>query len=268
MSARRAPARGTSGSTCGVCRLKNRPEAAYCRACGASLQGQPDRLKVRPVMAAATVSCAKCRGVNRPEAAFCRHCGSRVQPAAPAPVARPQPQRPLLTGDDVVRNIRMVAARASALRGTASLPAHGVGGLVAGAGMILLGSFLPLASSGAIGQSFALIPDAAEHVGSVYLVPLAGVVLVALALLMPQMALPLRSLSAGVCIALASPGLLMTWTFIRVGNSLAGSFLGSLAQGSVGVGAGALLLGFLVALVGGFVVLWQTHDAAAEEHAS
>lgn len=217
-------------------------------------------------MAATVAQCQQCRGLNRPGAVFCRHCGNRLgasvslrrQPAG-SPV-----RAPAITGDEVLKRARALASQAVAWHDRATVSSRGLSGLYAGGALVLVGSFLPLASSGAVGRGLALIPDVAGQVGSVYLVPLVALVLVALAMLIPQLALPLRSVSAGACIALASPGVLLTWTFIRVGNSLASSFLGALAKGSVGAGAFALLLGFTCALVGGFVVLWQNHHDANE----
>jgi len=88
------------------------------------------------------------------------------------------------------------------------------------------------------------------------------VTVVVLAVIIPQVAARVRGVLAGVCIALASPGLLLTWVAIDVGQALSGTFLGRLAQGSVGIGAFALLLGFLCALISAFVMLWHSHGTA------
>lgn len=216
-------------------------------------------------MAAATERCSECRGTNRPGACFCRHCGHEL---AAASLARATPRTPVrvpaFPTDEVVSKVRSLVDQAATWRGRAGTSTRGLNAWYAGGLLVLLGSFLPLASAGAVGRSLALVPDIANQVDSVYLVPLAALAFIAMAALFPRLIAPLRSTCAGLCIALASPGVLLVWTMVRVGNSLAGTFLGKMAQGSVGIGAVALLGGFLSALIGSFVVLWHLHSEASE----
>ncbi len=65
---------------CPACQSENRPEARFCRGCGASL----------------AIACASCGAGYEPGQRFCDACGAAVG-AAPAPPAAPAAERRLVS---------------------------------------------------------------------------------------------------------------------------------------------------------------------------
>ena len=239
---------------CAYCRCFNRDSARFCRACGRNLlsarKKEPQRIRrlpnrrqeVEPMRARA---CPECSRANRPDATFCRHCGcvlSRPQPRrapveepfiAALPRSVPEPEAPDLAG-----------------KGTWALPSILIGG---GGLLALLGSFLPLASGE--GESWSLVPHVTDHVQAALLLPVVGVLLAILAVGIRTAQTPVRSLLAGLAIALASPCAVLLWVFIDLANQASNALGWFAGQAGVGVGSLAMLLGYLTALAGGFLVL-------------
>lgn len=256
-------------NVCRDCRFRNRSSAVFCRACGSRLRGLevPVRQETnrrqqqgRARVIAMTVQCDVCRGANRDGAVFCRHCGHSLLPQTETHAGSDAAVRArTITAEPGVRTDLTPAEQPLPLLGDIPASTWGLRGLYAGGMLVMLGSFLPLASS-AVSGGISLIPDLSRDTGSAYVVPLTAIILVILAAFIPRAVPRISGMLAGTCIALASPGLLLTWVSTSVGQSLCDTFIGQLAQGSVAVGAYALLLGFLSALIGGFVVLWHVHN--------
>jgi len=255
------------------CLKANRLGARFCCACGAALATQGPR-RERPAMPQAAARpvrlpvaegphCPHCRGRIRPAARFCGHCGE----ALVSPAARAAPVSSQVRAAVVGRPVRPpdVVAHAQALGQTRATPLDlGANAILVGGALAFVGCLLPLAQAG--GQGLRLVPDVMSRVGGAAFIPLACLVLAGLGLAVSRADDRSRIVMAGVGIGLSSPGAVLTLLFLRaaawVGSSLNWIGLDARPAG----GAALLLLGFVAALTGAFIVLCR-RPAPGEEGA-
>jgi len=131
----------------------------------------------------------------------------------------------------------------------------------AGAALALIGCFLPLAS--AMGEHVTVIRGITEQDGSFLLIlPLSAVALAVMASTGGDSRLN-RALLGGGVIALSSPWAVL-WLLLLLGDQRLISSLGMFSFGAeIEIGAFALAIGFTVALVGGFVILYQAAKSSS-----
>ena len=151
--------------------------------------------------------------------------------------------------------------RPAAGQGPASFAALAQGTQIAilGAGVALLGCFLPLVSG--VGRNVSIIPTVVNEVGQALIVPLSAAAIALLAWLSASGNAQRRALLGGGVIAIASPWAVF-WVLGLTAARQLGSGLGAFTFGAdIGVGAIVLAVGFCGSLFGGFVVI---RDACIE----
>ena len=189
------------------------------------------------VMAEQTVHCEYCGNAMPSDATTCPACGERVSEQASRPDVRLAPDSGTVAG---------------------AVDTRGSWAAVAGAAVVLVGCFLPLVQ----GDATAVLPGLARVTSYALLVPLSAVAIALLGWIATVGRFQSRALSGAGVIALGSP-----WTVTCL-LAIAGAmrlfdFLGPFSGGAnIGVGLVALAIGFVVALVGGFIIV--NENARAE----
>jgi hypothetical protein len=245
--------------------------AKFCKYCSAAMDGGGSALAN-----GASRHCEQCGTQITANAEFCKRCGAavaqRVQGAAPdmpakprdlpprelAPKARPidwesdrGAERPELPPRDLQRPVRK-RRESSVAALTYGSKVGVVGALVA-----LAGCFLPLEASS--GMQATIVPSMTKEIGSALIVPLSAIALAVMAWNAASTRNEkTRVTLGGAIIALGSPWAVSSILIILAASNLLSSF-GWLARDTgIGIGVIALAIGFVGAVVGGFIILRET----------
>jgi len=251
---------------CEQCGFEVSATAKFCKACGADLppvrsvpakDAPPAASAVAPSPPAVEVQyCERCRTKLLPGAQFCKRCGKPI-PGVTSPAegegASVLPPRDLRHRSERPRGPRV-----------GGVP-RGIRVAAFGAAIALAGCFLPLLSGW--GENISVIPTLLKEVPQALVLPLSIVVIAVMAwAALSSPTHPRALLGAGV-IAVASPWAALCVVGLFAARQAMSALGAAIFGGDVGPGIVFLSIGFLVSVLGGFVIVSETvRELLTAEH--